>query len=85
MNLKEEPLGFSTSFLLQNIKKLKGDPLETIQNFNKSQKAEKRKTLKAEKSLMGREGPFCFRMVLYFMLEALDAFKILSTYRESAH
>ena len=36
-NVKWGPFGFLTSILLQNIKNLKGDPLETLQNFRKTQ------------------------------------------------
>ena len=40
-------------------------------NLTKPKKGDKSQSAKKSK-----EGPFCFRMVLYFMLEALDAFKI---------
>ena len=59
------------------------DPLETLKKFEKNLKAEKRgrgKCHSAKKNWKWR--PFCFGMVLYFMLEALDALKI-STYGKS--
>ena len=75
---KGDPLGFlNMQFFLQNTKKMKERPFGDIENFRKmSHKAEKegRESLIVPKKM--KKGPFCFAMVLYFMLEALDAFKI---------
>ena len=55
---------FLPSVLLQNIKKFKGGRRHLKKFRKKSYKAEKR----------GR--PFCFGIVLYLVLEALDAFTL---------
>ena len=78
--LKGNALGFfNIHSVAKYFKKLKGDTLETLKNFQKkSHKAESRikgpGKVSVPKNWKG--GHLCFAMVLYFMLEALDVFKI---------
>ena len=75
--VKGGPFGlFKNPVCCKMSKKLKG-PLETLKKFREkvSQNRKGRgKSRSAEK--IGQGGPYCFGIVLYFMLEALDAFKM---------
>ena len=64
--------------------KNEGGPLETLKTFKKSLTKPKKKAEKSHSAKKKLErGPFCFGMVLYLMLEALNAFRV-STLVETA-
>ena len=71
---RRDPLGLFTFILLQLIKKFKEFPLEASKSFRKKvtkpKKGRSHSNKKVEREL------FYFGMILYFMLETLDAFKV---------
>ena len=79
-NLKRDPLGFFNSHSVAKYQKNEEALLRHMKIFGKSLTMPKKvgKSHSTEKSANG--GPFCFGMVLYFMLEALDALKIKTEY-----
>ena len=66
---------FSTSILLQSIKTLK-EALRRHWKIFEEKVSQSRKGGSLIVPKNGKEGPFCFRIVLYYMLEGLDAFKM---------
>ena len=74
-NLEGILWGFSTSILLQIIK-FQGDPLETSKNFRKKSQS---KTARGESHSVGKSGKGTLLLWngFYFILEALDAFKLM--------
>ena len=67
---------FLPSILLQNVKKIEGGQFAANKTFSTKKDLQAGKGGESHSAEKKERGSLCFGMVFYFMLEALDAFKI---------